>query len=513
MKAIGFACCWLVVSVRALVAQYYLAPDGNDANPGTINQPFATFSRAIAAVTPGDTIYVRGGTFSIRSTITISAANSGTAERMITLTAFGDENPILDFSSQAMGSKGISLRANYWHLNGLRVTGAGDNGLEINNGSHNIIERCAFYENRDSGVQLSNGAADNRIINCDSYFNADPPDYADADGFAPKLTVGSGNYFFGCRAWGNCDDGWDGYLRDANDVTTTLEQCWSWGNGYLKDGSDPGAQANGNGFKMGGGDNSNSQQLMHHQILIRCVAFNNKNKGFDQNNNVGSMTLLHDTGYNNKAANYRIQRALNAGQTLTIKNCLSFQGNVQLGSFAIQEANSWLPPFVVTADDFLSLAADLAAAPRQPDGSLPQIDFLHLAASSDLIDAGVDVGLPFHGNAPDLGAFETEATNRVPVAQTIVPWGFELRQNYPNPFNSTTAIGYFLSETSELQLRIFNTAGQLVRTLINDSQTAGSHEVIWNGEDEAGQPIASGVYLCQMAVGRQVVTRKLMLLR
>jgi hypothetical protein len=502
-----------MISVHLLFAQKYIAPNGNDANPGTIEQPFGTFSRAISVATPGDTIYVRGGTYFLTSTITISAAKSGTAEQLITLTAFQDEIPILDFSAQKLGDRGISLRANYWHIKGLQIKGAGDNGMEINFGSHNIIERCTFYENRDSGLQLSNGSANNRIINCDSYYNADPPDYGDADGFAPKLDVGSGNYFYGCRAWGNCDDGWDGYLRGANDVTTTIENCWTWGNGYLKDGTDPGAQANGNGFKMGGGDNSNSEQLMHHQILIRCVAFNNKSKGFDQNNNVGSMTLFHCTGYNNKAANYRIQRVLNAGQTLTIKNCLSFQGNVQLGSFAIQEANSWLPPFVITADDFLSLEVDLAAAPRQPDGSLPQIDFLHLAAGSDLIDAGVDVGLPFHGKAPDLGAFETEAPSRIPLAQAIAPGEFELRQNYPNPFNSTTAIGYFLSESSEVQLRIFNTAGQLVRTLINGNQTAGSHEVIWNGEDEAGQAIASGVYLCQMAAGRQIVTRKLMLLK
>ena len=44
----------------------------------------------------------------------------------------------------------------------------------------------------------------------DSYFDTDPVDYGDADGFAPKLTLGSGNYFFGCRAWKNCDDGLDG---------------------------------------------------------------------------------------------------------------------------------------------------------------------------------------------------------------------------------------------------------------------------------------------------------------
>ena len=513
MKKVVLLFFCLLIFTNILSAQIYIAPDGDDANPGTIEQPFGTFPKAISEAMPGDTIYVRGGTYDITTTITITAAKSGAEDQLITLTAFNDEIPILDFSSQSMGAKGISMRSNYWHIRGLQIKGAGDNGMEINFGSNNIIERCAFYENRDTGLQLSNGSADNRIINCDSYFNADPPDYADADGFAPKLTVGSGNYFYGCRAWGNCDDGWDGYLRGANDVTTTLENCWTWGNGYLQDGTDPGPQANGNGFKMGGGDGGNSQQLMHHNILINCVAFHNKNKGFDQNNNVGSMTLLNCTGYKNRAANYRIQRALNDGQTLTVKNCVSFEGAVQLGSFAIQETNSWLPPFIVTADDFLSLDANLATAPRQADGSLPDIDFLHLAKGSDLIDAGVDVGLPFNGNAPDLGAFESDYLSGIYMTEMQTPLLFRLDQNYPNPFNSTTRISYQLSTVVDVQLMIFNTTGQLVRTLITGNQTAGAHEVVWDGCDNLGQPASSGVYLYRLQIEDQVQTRKLILVK
>lgn len=506
-----FLCILNVAHIQS--AQLFIAPNGADSNPGTMEQPFGSFLKAISQALPGDTIFVRGGVYQLTTTITISAAKSGTEDQPITLAAFEDEIPILDFSDQSMGSKGISLRSNYWHIKGLQIKGAGDNGMEINFGSNNTIEQCSFYENRDSGLQLSNGSADNRIVNCDSYYNADPPDYADADGFAPKLTVGSGNYFYGCRSWGNCDDGWDGYLRGADDVTTTLENCWTWGNGYLKDGADPGSQANGNGFKMGGGDNSNSQQLMHHHILITCVAFNNKQKGFDQNNNAGSMTLLNCTGYHNKEANYRIQRALKAGQTLTAKNCVSSDGNVQLGSFAIQETNSWLPPFLVTADDFLSFDIDLAASPRQSDGSLPEIDFLHLADGSDLIDAGVDVGLPFHGIAPDLGAFESSDPTGVTIAANPAPLSFQLYQNYPNPFNPTTVISYQLSDDDDVQLAIFNLTGHLARTLMTGHQRAGAHSVVWDSRDDRGQPLGSGVYFCRLLSGGQLQMRKLMLMR
>jgi hypothetical protein len=488
-------------------AQIYLAADGNDDNPGTIEQPYGSFAKAISAAAPGDTIYVRGGEYILTTTIIITAVKNGTEEQMYTLTAYHDEIPLLDFSGQAFGSKGISLKANYWHIMGLQIKGAGDNGMEIDFGSNNLIERCAFFENRDTGLQLSNGSANNRIINCDSYYNADPTDYGDADGFAPKLAVGTGNYFYGCRSWGNCDDGWDGYLRGATNVQTTLENCWTWGNGYLKDGRDPGPQANGNGFKMGGGDNSNSDNLTHDMLLINCLAFNNKVKGFDQNNNAGSMILYNCTGFHNLTANFRVQRTLADGESLVVKNCVSFQGAVQLGSFAVEETNSWLPPFTVTEEDFVDFDSTAAAGPRKPDGSLPDIGFMHLAEGSDLINAGVNVGLPYNGTAPDLGAFESDYSTGVRSAERIAT-GFTLYQNYPNPFNPVTTIRFDLAKAGNITLRIYDITGRVVETLINGRMGAGTYAVDWQAPG-----FASGIYLCRLTGSGLSQTRKLVLQR
>jgi len=509
---IFFLGCLLLTGTRA-IAQHFVDTDGSDDNPGTIELPYASFDKAISVAQAGDTIYVRGGVYTLVTTIRITAVKSGSENQLYTLTAYRDEIPLLDFSEQAFGSRGISLAANYWHIKGLLIKGAGDNGMDINFGSNNIIEHCQFFENRDTGLQLSNGSANNKIINCDSYYNADPPDYGDADGFAPKLTVGSGNYFYGCRAWGNCDDGWDGYLRGADDVMTTLENCWTWGNGYLKDGSDPGSQANGNGFKMGGGDNSNSDSLMHHMTLINCVAFSNKNKGFDQNNNLGSMTLYNCSAYNNLTANYRIQRALSPGETLIVKNCLSHAGAVQLGSFAIEEANSWLPPFEVTAGDFLSLDDDQASSPRQSDGNLPEIEFMHLVQGSDLIDGGVDLGFPYKGQAPDLGAFESDYATF--IEEIMVVDKFRLLPNYPNPFNPATTISYTLAKPGHVTLVVFNALGQRTAILIDDQvQPAGTHRILWQGRDQSGQRVASGIYFYRITVGNGIVqTRKMQLLK
>src|SRR4030043_357681 len=107
----------------------------------------------------------------------------------------------------------------------------------------------------DSGIQIGLGKNDvnsdpenitayNRVINCDSYDNYDvETSGGNADGFACKLHPGNGNYFYGCRAWNNSDDGWDFYHTENQ---TVIEYCWTWHNG---------AQANGNGqgFKLGDG--------------------------------------------------------------------------------------------------------------------------------------------------------------------------------------------------------------------------------------------------------------------
>jgi hypothetical protein len=384
---------------------YFVATDGNNSNAGTILAPLLSVATAVGKASAGDTIYMRGGTYALTTTINISKSGSSATSRM-QLWAYPGERPLLDFSGMAFSSsnRGISLSGSYWYIKGISEKGAGDNGLYIS-GANNIIEFCEFYENRDSGLQLSGGANNNKIINCDSYYNADPTDYGDADGFSVKMNVGTGNYFYGCRSWMNVDDGWDGYLRGANNVTTTLENCWTWRNGYFKDGTDAGANANGNGFKMGGSDTAN---LMHNFILHNCLSFNNKAKGFDQNNNKGSMTLYNCTGYNNVGKDFSISSALNSGQVCTITNCVDLgTSKVSLGSFVIQTTNSWQSPFVVTSADFLSIDSTGVTAPRQADGSLPIISYMHLATGSDLIDAGTNVGIAYNNTKPDLGAWET----------------------------------------------------------------------------------------------------------
>ena len=85
-------------------------------------------------------------------------------------------------------------------------------------------------------------------------------------------------------------------------------------------------------------------------------------------------------------------------------------------------------------------------------------------------------------------------------AATARPTAFALRGNYPNPFNPTTTIRYDLARQARVTLTVYNALGQAVRTLVSSRQNAGVHQVNWDGRNDRGEPVSSGVYLYRMAV-------------
>lgn len=93
------------------------------------------------------------------------------------------------------------------------------------------------------------------------------------------------------------------------------------------------------------------------------------------------------------------------------------------------------------------------------------------------------------------------------------PHEFALLQNYPNPFNSETAIDYGLPAMGEVELAVFDLAGQRVATLVHGSRAAGAHRVRWDGRDEAGHRLASGVYLYRLTSGGELRQRRMLLLK
>jgi flagellar hook assembly protein FlgD len=97
--------------------------------------------------------------------------------------------------------------------------------------------------------------------------------------------------------------------------------------------------------------------------------------------------------------------------------------------------------------------------------------------------------------------------------QSEIPINLELKQNYPNPFNPSTTIEYQIPRTGNVEIRIFDISGELVNTLKEDQQPVGKYSVKWDGKNNKGQQVASGIYICRIIFRTLILSRKMLLMK
>lgn len=407
---------------------YYLSSTGNDSNSGTIISPFFTLNKAWTVISAGDTVFLRGGTYFYNSTQFLTE-KSGTNSQKINIWAFPGETPIItkstNFSYQQ--NNGIYFSGDYFHWKNIEITGYNQFNTEINAGlkvqysNHNVFELINSHHN-GHGMIMAKDCDDNLILNCDFHHNSDPltaTPYENADGLEIcYIPSGFTNTVKGCRFWWNSDDGIDLW---ENDGSVIIDSCWSWNNGYLADTSEP--AGNGVGFKLGKSDLESGNAIR--RTVSNCLAYNNKSWGFHQNGANAVIAVYNNTSCFNGAHGFWFG---SYAKPHIIKNNISFRNPEYccLTSSSVVSNNNFLinnttnPVFLVNDDDYVSLDGSQLSAPRNANGGLPDIDFMHLAPGSDLIDAGLNVGLPFSGQAPDIGAFETVPPTHVVANQPPV---------------------------------------------------------------------------------------------
>ncbi|MDD4310655.1 MAG: choice-of-anchor J domain-containing protein, partial [Candidatus Cloacimonetes bacterium] len=105
---------------------------------------------------------------------------------------------------------------------------------------------------------------------------------------------------------------------------------------------------------------------------------------------------------------------------------------------------------------------------------------------------------------------EGASPNEDPIVPVIAT---ELKNNYPNPFNPETTISFSVKEAAPVTLEIYNVKGQLVKTLVNNVMDAGNHSAVWNGMDNNGRSVASGMYYYKMNAGKYSSTKKMVLMK
>jgi len=415
----------LLLAAPAFADEYYVAPTGDDANPGTQDQPFGSLTKTNDIVKAGDTVWIRGGTYSVvtpaNSGAGIALTKSGSSDTMrIKYWAYQGETPVFDFSGLKISTSGythgIVVSGNWVHLKGLEIANVpmnqySNNGISAS-GSNNVFELLNMHHNSGNGIFINGGNGGNLILNCDAHDNYDATsnqgDGQNADGFGVHYQKsGPSTIVRGCRAWWNSDDGYDLINQE---VSVTIENSWAMGNGYIDSGMARPKDGNGNGFKAG-----SSKTGVRHTIQ-NCLAWGNVATGFYANHSSGGNDWFNNTSYKNGTQYNMLASDPNDSSTMIIlmgdkvhhmRNNIGYPNKNTNMDGVDTMFNTWDLSITPTDSDFVSVSDKAFMGPRQADGSLPDIDFMKLSAQSRMIDKGTDVGLPYAGAAPDLGCYET----------------------------------------------------------------------------------------------------------
>lgn len=338
-------------------ADIYVAPGGSDTADGTLRHPYATLGKAVAAVRPGQTIALRGGTYRPADPVVI--ATDGTAAARITLSNYRDEHPVIDASAVPADKWTITQRTAYWTVQGLEIHGSTSHAYVCRACRSTVFRRMSLHGNADSGLTLRDkGTTGDSVLDSDFYDNG-PRQGRGGVGLAISFGDGTGNLVRGCRAWGNGTDGFD---LSAFTSPVTLTGNWSY--------------RNGNGFTLGGG---NAPAPVAH-VVTGNAAWDNSGLGFNDERNSGRPRLTRDTAFRNGVAGFYLA---DAAASLSGDVSADNAGDDVL-THAVQGAgNTWNAAGSARASRlFASTDAAGAQGPRRADGTLPATRFLVTGTAS-----------------------------------------------------------------------------------------------------------------------------------
>jgi hypothetical protein len=502
-------------------------------------KPGDNVNAKLATLQPGDTLFFRGGNYSERLVL----PRSGSAGKLIAIRAYPGEKPVI-----ATGGAALNLNKDYWLIEGLifdhqkdssdAVPVSGSNNVirrcEFRNGSrdcfdgdgnsrNNIIENCTIHDfvwkpgNDAHGIVLDPGARgwiirNNTIYNCGGdciQLYAD--DKTNIANYSKNITI-SGNIFYttlGSASENALDfKGVDSCLVEANEMYGFANKAWVTQKGCRNiTGRYNRIHDSQRGMEFRGEGGKTQENI----CLYKNILYNIQDYYAIKFDGVTNAEIANNTIANVKATCFRVEgQGLQGGY---FRNNLIYQTEAPSisGPFNLQfDHNGW---FKTTAKNLSGIGDRTGDDPHFTNTAA--FDFT-LQANSPAIDAGINVGLAFTGAAPDMGAQELGESPLSVEAEgqgAVLPNYFDLTQNYPNPFtlsgaysNASTRIEFAVGAGTAVRLEILNILGQHVRALFEGEVSAGRHAVVWDGRNNSGVVVASGVYVYRLAGISQTAT-------
>ena len=386
-----------LLPLATFAATFYVAPSGNDSNSGTQSSPFRSITKAQSVASSGDTVTLRGGTY---SGFTIAGSDSNynfihnITKSGITYAAFTGETPVFNFAGTTTAKRvaafhiasGVTVTFRGFHVTGVPVgTQKQSECFRIEGNA--TFDRVTCRNNAANGFYFTINAS-GTCTNCDAYDNigTSSTSVGNTDGFGAHANAVT---FNSCRSWHNSDDGYDCISSKGR---VTFDHCWAYN---MTAGGDS------NGFKVGGyGLTGAVANPMPSHIVRFCLSANNNAHGFYANHQPGkSADWTNNTAYNNRSANYNMLEQVSATNRTDIPGTrevfhfnIAFTGTTIVNDnhpAANKTNNSWTKSGVtVSSADFQSLDATQMDNTRQSNGSLPTITFMRLVSGSDLAGMG-----------------------------------------------------------------------------------------------------------------------------
>lgn len=198
-----------------------------------------------------------------------------------------------------------------------------------------------------------------------------------------------------------------------------------------------------------------------------------------------------------------------------LKNVSSSSITLQITRLNVNMPSDWSSSFCVGSSCY-SPFVDTVEVTLLPDSTTELILDVYTGSNPDV--GTLDVKVENMANASDTlrkHFVVSTGPNAIHSRRVAVSGGFAIYQNYPNPFNPTTTIPFEvgLAGRQRTSLIIYNLLGQKVRILVNDYLAPGVHQVVWDGRNDRGEPVPSGLYFYRLQSGTHVLTGKMILVK
>jgi len=479
-KSIFFISILTILLMSIAVADtYYIAPTGNDSNNGSLASPWLTVKHARKNSGGGDTVFVRGGTYS-NGEIWLQKGNQGggIANQFWTLKAYPGEVPVF-------ANTRFIVDADYIRIQGLHLTGS------------SYIQSVSWYISGSPTVPLyfmtNKGLVQGNKIISTSAIHAIYVMHGDGN-------IVRNNYIAGMSKYGI-------HIYDENKYNHTARIT----NLLVENNTVIGSQSR-SGIIISAGESTGSGIEIDGVVVRNNITINNAEDGITIRyyGSVRNVDIFNNVMYGNHAVGLRII-AHNVDNVAIRNNIFASNGtHINISSHLnnlVDSHNLYYQPSSIglgATDDYAVYELPLFV-------NVAEYDF-HLKEDSPAIDAGVYVGIPYNGDAPDLGAFEYGQSSTI-ESKIEQPDQFNVQQNYPNPFNPSTEICYSIPSAIDVELSIFDIMGRHIITLVREKQSEGQKTVTWNGKDENNMKVSSGIYLYRLRAGEFTVTKKMLLVQ